>query len=492
MLASLRKISSVQLVIAAFAVLAVFQTFFGEKITVNGGLGWDGQRYAVIIRDMDYMLAHEQMDNYHLNRISMLLLVNKSLKWGDIPVTHHSVIWAFSLFNLLFYLLSLLLAAKIAQKSGFDSITQALFLLLIFGSFHQTKLVFFYPVLTDCLAWFYCLLFLFLWISNHRFLLLLAILLSFFVYPVIPFLGILLFCFGTESVSQSKPLQFNFISYAVIAVTLVAAAILAGYLSYVYLPKILNLQINMSTFVQEVVLTRTLNIFALLMVQALFSLVLAKCFLEGIKSNWRSLFFVLFQLALFAFLYSEIKTIGYRIAPTVSKYSFDNHLNYGFLNSSHLLLKNWVAHFQYFGLAMIIPFLILYKALREWTEVPTALLLIVGLFGLQSIDTESRHLFMYIPFLAMDGIQYINVKSKTDLLILAATTLYFSKCWTFIGPMTESRAIPFGEWQRYFRFHGNWMDEYSYAIALFNLILMVIGVGLWGRRKKIINAFSQS
>ena len=473
------------LAIVAFACLAIFQTFWGEKISVNGGLGWDGQRYAVIIRDMDYMLKHEQMDNYHLKRISTLWIINNSLKVLQIPVSHSSIVWAFAMFNLFCYLSSLILSYFIARKTNPNAF---ILVVMLFGNIYLSKLFFFYPVLTDSLAFLLSTMMIWFWYQNHKILLFLISFIAFFVYPILPFIGFVL-CLFPFSAHFNMGNNFSKPLYSIAILTAVGSvAVISCYLSYIYLPSNTSQLLSSSSFIQENLNLRAFNLFTLLLLPAAFIILFIVFIARKISIDYRNFLKIddlvgtAFYLFICSLIYILVENISPRIAPTISKYSANSYLQSLLLNSSHLPFKNWVSHIQFYGFIVFIPILILVQFYRNLMQLNIGLFIVLLLFIIQSIDCESRHLFIYLPFILFASLFYLpNFKFNIGSLGLLVI-IFFSKFWIQIGQLTETRLVPFGEWQRFFKYHGPWMSEEAYLAAIPSTLVM-IGLFVWYARK---------
>jgi hypothetical protein len=75
------------LLFAAYACHALFAIFFGERIPVKGGLGWDGEIYYFISQDFMALWRGNVFDSYYIQRIVPSLLV-KAMHW--VSGTEHS------------------------------------------------------------------------------------------------------------------------------------------------------------------------------------------------------------------------------------------------------------------------------------------------------------------------------------------------------------------------------------------------------------------
>ena len=59
----------------SYACYALWALFFGERIPVRGGLGWDGEIYYFISQDFFQYLKGRGFDGYYIQRIVPSLIV---------------------------------------------------------------------------------------------------------------------------------------------------------------------------------------------------------------------------------------------------------------------------------------------------------------------------------------------------------------------------------------------------------------------------------
>src|SRR5262249_52622565 len=59
--------------------LAFYQ--YGERIQVNGGLGWDGRSYCGLAKDFYRQVVEQGLSDYHIHRILPSAVVHYSFRW---------------------------------------------------------------------------------------------------------------------------------------------------------------------------------------------------------------------------------------------------------------------------------------------------------------------------------------------------------------------------------------------------------------------------
>jgi hypothetical protein len=134
----------------AYCSWALHAIFFGERIPVNGGLGWDGKIYYFISLDFFEYVRGRVLNSYYVHRIVPSLLV-KGLHW--LTGTEHSYELTGTFFGLMNLVSmvggTLFLLGSLRDVPPRWKFLAATFALLSYGGFRQP---FYYPILTDAFA----------------------------------------------------------------------------------------------------------------------------------------------------------------------------------------------------------------------------------------------------------------------------------------------------------------------------------------------------
>ncbi len=138
-----------QLIVAAAISLMLVGLFCSEKITIGEGLGWDGQRYGRLARDLFGEVAENPLSQYHVQRILPSALIHLVLKVGHCPLTNHSVIYAFGLLNVACGAAIAAYWCGIARHLKISTRGKWLGFCALFVNFAVAKQAAYYPVLTD-------------------------------------------------------------------------------------------------------------------------------------------------------------------------------------------------------------------------------------------------------------------------------------------------------------------------------------------------------
>jgi len=145
---------------------------YGERLTYQKGLGWDGKTYYELTVNFEENLLQHKISPYYMQRILPCAIAYYSLQVLSVEINESSVCNAFLAMSLVTLLLSYLLWVLLLGKLDFGIATGRLATVLLFVTFPVLKLTFYYPVLTDCLAFSFGIFALYFWVSQRSFFLL--------------------------------------------------------------------------------------------------------------------------------------------------------------------------------------------------------------------------------------------------------------------------------------------------------------------------------
>lgn len=187
--------SSHRLMILIVAALGLLNFFWGEKVPAGGGLGWDGVRYAEMVRNLDSMISGGQLSSYHAQRILPSVIVRSLLLFFGVTMSDTNIIRGFELYNLV-----LLVGACWAWKRVADNLSLSLAgrwigFSGIFINYQCSKQAFYYPVLTDVTALFVAMLLLLFYVEKKPIALFATTIIGAFCWPVVSVCGAFLLIF---------------------------------------------------------------------------------------------------------------------------------------------------------------------------------------------------------------------------------------------------------------------------------------------------------
>jgi hypothetical protein len=461
-----------------FPILILYYTafyfFFGEKLPINDGLGWDGQIYAKIAQEG---LNSAIIDNYYVTRLLPSLIIHYLFKIFPIAFTNSNVVMAFGLLNALLLTTAAFFFKRILEFFKISLKNQLLAFTLVFLNFSVSKFSLYYPVLTDVCALFLSMGLLYFYFKGSTVLLLIFGFLGAFTWPLIFYLSVLLFIFPYSPVSfapAEKKISMTIRFLIAIYATTMSIYAFKGTANN-EMEFILNPDSRLFFISGLVIVASFYCLSSLLLNENLFSFRELKS-----STDFRRIIVV-------GILFFIIKVISGALItnPVNSPYlSFGRSI---FLLFSRGLVRPGiylVSFTTYFGSILLL--LIFF-----WNEFSQKLSLLgrgfafcvlfyLFLFGLAS---ESRVLIALMPFLAILLIVIINQYTLPGFFyaVVFAINLFISKMWLPINfdsnnlftTIDSNGAIGFSN-QKYWMNFGPWMSENMYYLQL--LFLFIFGL----------------
>ncbi len=217
------KNTNAQMPAVVFAV-GVLLILFGERQTVNDGLGWDGTLYATWVRDTYNVLFVQGLEAYFTRRILPSLIVRGGLELLSAPLENRNIILAYEVYNLLLLTASAYLWGRVADELKIGDRGKWFGFLFLFVNYTNLKWTFYAPVWTDPSAFTLGLLAFYLYLVDRPLWLAAVIFLAGFTWPTAPLMFSLLLVFPRrEGEPEPAPYRLNLLAAAAVAaVTAVA------------------------------------------------------------------------------------------------------------------------------------------------------------------------------------------------------------------------------------------------------------------------------
>lgn len=175
--------------------LGTLSFLWGEKVTAGGGLGWDGVNYANMVRNLDSMIANEELSSYYTQRILPSAIVRGLLMVSSAEMSNINIIQGFELYNLALLLMACWVWKRLADNFSLSVSGRWIGFAGIFINFQCSKQAFYYPVLTDVTALFIGLLLLLFYIEKKKMSLFFTTIVGAFCWPIVSISGALLLLF---------------------------------------------------------------------------------------------------------------------------------------------------------------------------------------------------------------------------------------------------------------------------------------------------------
>ncbi len=459
---------------------------FGETVSVQRGLGWDGIHFAAYAKDFTRLVIERGVSAYHAQKLLPPLIVHGLLKLFGKAGTDQEIILFFRGLTIIELGASAVMWGVIARTLKLSRGAEVFGAISLFANYAFLKFYYYDAVLVDASGFFLGVLMCAAFVTGRGWLLLLASTLGAFVIPSYTLVtGILLFIFPrTEHANAERYTRLRNISGGAVAAIL-AVLVANKALALHHAGRLINndaSQINVDLV--------PLSVLALVaMLVAVWGPLVA--LIPAPRELWQQTkcLRIPIGVALFFGVRYAIAQIGAHPPPGSPgiETTPEAHIFCILLESIAKPLISLVSHVVFFGPLFLVFVLLRRQTLRIMWSHGAGLAGVFFLFTFFAIDSESRHLVHLVPFLTMVTAQALDEKklaTRSFNLIYLAGALVLSKAWMVCElPPIGSGTSPFS-WQRIFMNLGPWMSLESYGIqgAAALLTLVVLRVALRERR----------
>lgn len=165
--------------------LGLFSLFFGELIPAGGGVGYDGVRYADMVRSLDKMISEGSLSTYYARRTLPSAVVRTMLKFSDSQINDTHIIRGFELYNVALLMGVCWAWHRLAVHFSMSLGGRWIGFCGLFLSYQGSKQTFYDPVLTDVTALLVGILLLLFYVERRPLALLATAILGAFAWPVV-------------------------------------------------------------------------------------------------------------------------------------------------------------------------------------------------------------------------------------------------------------------------------------------------------------------
>lgn len=443
------------LLFALLISVILFHLAFPEFVQEENGLGWDGDAYATMIKDFKPFIAQRQLNSYYFQRIFPVAVVYAILKILQITVTNSHIIAAFLVLNVMLLLTAFVFWVKICQVLKLSVASRALSFTGVFVNYAILKMPFYYPVLTDLIAFTIGIMMLYCFLKNYIAGLIIISIVGAFSFPTLFYCGMLLYIFPINSapVPQAieKPVWNKWL----------ALLAMVGFIFVWLFARIVKDKPYINP-VEEAVLPVSLA-FALGYIFLIITQIAQpkKYIQEALKSpTWRravmaGVLFLAIKLFTQLFASPEAPVLNYKgFAANVVLEAITNPLVF------------IVAHFMYFGPLL---FLLLYywkPFIGEVNKYGAGLHLFVLIYLLIGIGSESRQfinawpVFVLLLCAALEKYRFPHL----FYILMGVIALIISRFWYRINQAPFTGDFLDFPYQHYFMLQGPWMSDAMYYL----------------------------
>lgn len=431
--------------------------FFGEHIPVDSGNGWDGSRYADIIQNFHHFVFQHNLDQYTLQRILPEGIIYFFFNIFHLPIERSQIPMAFSIYNYILFIFSIIICCKIIKLSNWSTKTGLIALTGIFLNFSQLKLMSYYPTLTDTTSLFLSIATLYCFLIKREYLILLIGVIASFVSPTQFYINALLFLFSVNRKKTITHINFNLLS--VFCAACATAVVLAIYFHY-------GFRVLGGNYKTPILALSIISIFSYL----------CYSFIPLIQSSLENVTRLnVARLLLTILIFFIVKDIIYMISNRATNLSFFDFFRYLSAEALAYPLNFLISHILYFGPILLLAGLF-WRELCQNPFVKNSALGYVILFCiLLSLDSESRQLINFLPFMVFITADTLNKKHFSWPFVISFITLsiLISKAWlplnhgTWLSLLTNPPEITLDfPLQWFFMNLGPWVSHPMYIINL--------------------------
>lgn len=473
------RISSKQLriIYIAITLFILLFNFNREIINVNEGAGWDGNLYLKVTKTA-YYLKVKALNQYHIQRVLVPLIVNRILWITNSNKSIPEIIQAYRFLNFFCILLAIFYYIKIAIKLNLSKQNELIGYCSIFFIFPILKLLFYYPMLTDYAAFTLGLIFIYYYLKDSLFGMLLIILLGSFVYPTFS-IFLLLIVFKRNEIDIK---EYKGWVQAIVLPIIFLVAILGMY--FFNKPRLFS-TISDTAPVTEI-------LFPVSIICATLYLFYVTRFLpnlQKIASGFKDLHTkrVIICTVFYLLIWIIRKSLSSKYTGLTLKEFLFNVLKQSITNPLIFI----IAHTVYFGLFFLVIFYFrkhVKDVIRNHGLGMTVWIFVIIIF---SLGNESRQMLNFYPLVAIISVMAIQ-KSGTKISNIAiglylAISLFISSFWAKLSWNGEMNSdfLNYPS-QNYFRYHGPWISNYNYVVFVVIFLIITIVFYFLHRNKKLI------
>jgi hypothetical protein len=132
-----------------FFLLITYTIFFGQKIPVSNGMGWDGSITRDILRHFSSFLNTHSLDIYNLQHLFPNAIFYLTAKLFNIPLTDQNILTGAAIINYLFMVTAVIFFYLISQKLQINQAVRILAIVGLFVNFATLKFSGYYLLLPD-------------------------------------------------------------------------------------------------------------------------------------------------------------------------------------------------------------------------------------------------------------------------------------------------------------------------------------------------------
>lgn len=471
--------------LATTLLIGVANILWAERLSINGGLGWDGQIYGGWA-----IHGFHSADDYYVHRILPSLVVRFGMQTLSVPLTTGNVIMAFEIYDLIALLIAVLAWGGIAAAIGVRTRASWFGYSCLFLGYVVLKSNFYQPVLTDTTAFTLALLVLYFYLIDLPLGLLGCAAVGAFSWPAVEYQALLLFLVPYRKQTGGSPSPWH--GGKGLHWKALGAGVVLSLAPFLVVYGSLHDNLGSDPIGRYVdawnLVDKSLLPISILAAVAYLLLGITTVLWDGHLFDFRRLLrsIALRRLPFAAALALAVHLLAAHLSNGLPPESTSRFMiNYSVLVSIIRPLVFLVAHAVYFGPFVILTLLLLRRCCQELAQYGVALTMLALGTIIFSIDSQSRFLLTLAPIFVMGLAKIVDASSWrwSHYAGWAFLCVAYSKVWYVIHAGQQSLA---GEASLYrfplqglFMNSGPWMSRTMYyvqgAAVLLTGVIIYIG-----------------
>ena len=464
--------------VALAGILAWGSFFFGERVAMRDGLGWDGEIYWSWVKDFPHEIREAGIDSYRIQRIMSSALLHYSFRLLRVAPTIKNTLCGFAALNVMSIMLVAYFWCLIANHLKISLRGKWLGIIGLLLNCSVLKLSGYFPAMIDMQAYACGAAMSYCYVTRRRVGLWMTTMIGAFLWPTQLYVGTILSLFPRELDNHTeaeasflnRPLTDSSgasLSNAPFRLDIIIAAFAAFYSCVwsLYVCRQITIPLFGGLYPIKSLLGLSLAISTLFIFLGLRPLLNCRELYGWPKALWpREILWTIGTLLIAA----SVKYAQACISNRPGYFSFNVYcLVIGIMAVAKPGLF-YLSHLVYFG-----PFWLL--AARFWPTIcreihrqqGIGLTLVVAIGVCHCLDAESRHLVYLVPIVIPYVVKVVERLdwSKNQVMFLTVVSVLCSKCWLYIGGPFVDNANLFPD-QYFWMNVGSFMSDQSYVWQL--------------------------
>lgn len=435
---------------------------WGEKCSHQGGVGWDGIRFAAWAKDPATPIFASQLNHYYLQKTMPSIVVHYGLRAAHVELTDRNVILGFGVLDVLCWTLVAVAWTSVVRRLRIERAASWLGFVVLFLSFSGLKHYFWNPVLVDSFGLALAAGMLVAYVHRAPWAIVLLGFLGGFTIP-----GLLPLLAGVLAVTRhhDAPVRARNVTGLVLGLAGATLVVWAALRTLDQGHTVTNggeqpfaPLVPLSAFALGIYLV------ALCAPLASFWPRLGGLW-AGVRLRWVPAV-VLMAWGIHA-LVDRFKSATIDVTP-------DQHFHVVLLLGIAKPFVSLVAHTTFLGPVLLLCLVLRRPLARAAWRVGPGMVLAVCLGFVLSVDSESRHLIFFVPFWATAlALAFQAARGRgSQVLVVAVVALFLSRAWV---PLETP---PLGDFfERLFMSLGPWMTMGDYG--LHGAATLAAGLVVW-------------